>query len=230
LVLAVIARLNEIPPMLHQNLDLIKRLDALQVKKQKPCTPLPRDVALLVAETKVDLAMQTYELLDQHAKAVRWWWGGARACQRAGVSLAFREQLDRYLVMRSGNPKTQVDCVLPRRASIVRASLTATPQPLSPQALNMEVDPNEPTYCVCGQVAFGEMISCKFARAGWRELASLTPPHLQATTRIASKSGSTCNASAARSGAWTRKRGFAPLVRKPSSSPLQHQHNSRIAQ
>lgn len=26
--------------------------------------------------------------------------------------------------------------------------------------MDMPVDPNEPTYCICGQVSFGEMICC----------------------------------------------------------------------
>lgn len=26
--------------------------------------------------------------------------------------------------------------------------------------MDMPVDPNEPTYCICSQVSFGEMIAC----------------------------------------------------------------------
>ena len=29
-----------------------------------------------------------------------------------------------------------------------------------PDVLDMPVDPNEPTYCICGQVSYGEMIGC----------------------------------------------------------------------
>jgi len=28
------------------------------------------------------------------------------------------------------------------------------------RVLNMPVDPNEPTYCLCNQVSYGEMIAC----------------------------------------------------------------------
>ncbi len=28
------------------------------------------------------------------------------------------------------------------------------------QDINMPVDPNEPTYCVCQRVSFGEMVGC----------------------------------------------------------------------
>jgi len=67
--------------------------------------------------------MQTYDVLDQHAK-----------------------KLDRYL----SNFGNNAACELRDSKNEV----------VSPRALNMEVDPNEPTYCICGQVAFGEMISC----------------------------------------------------------------------
>lgn len=31
---------------------------------------------------------------------------------------------------------------------------------LATEVLDMPVDPNEPTYCFCNQVSFGEMIAC----------------------------------------------------------------------
>lgn len=30
----------------------------------------------------------------------------------------------------------------------------------SAEVLDMPVDPNEPTYCLCNQVSYGEMIGC----------------------------------------------------------------------
>ena len=32
--------------------------------------------------------------------------------------------------------------------------------PVPQEVLDMPVDPNEPTYCLCGQVSYGEMIGC----------------------------------------------------------------------
>ena len=38
---------------------------------------------------------------------------------------------------------------------------TTPVHPSIPQeVLDMPVDPNEPTYCLCGQVSYGEMIGC----------------------------------------------------------------------
>ena len=57
----------------------------------------------------------------------------------------------------------------PRRGSRVppsKPSGITTPPPLGTYAdpandvLDMPVDPNEPTYCLCHQVSFGEMIGC----------------------------------------------------------------------
>lgn len=33
-------------------------------------------------------------------------------------------------------------------------------QTASTDVLDMPVDPNEPTYCLCHQVSFGEMVGC----------------------------------------------------------------------
>lgn len=43
-----------------------------------------------------------------------------------------------------------VDSVLPGLAGITHTS----------DVLDMPVDPNEPTYCLCHQVSYGEMIGC----------------------------------------------------------------------
>jgi len=117
---ALLAHLNEIPPILNRNLDLIRNLDFLNIKRARPLNKRQHDLALYVEKLKEELAMQTYELLDQHAK-----------------------ELDRYLLT----------------ATHVNGDNKAVPAQ-SPRSLNMEIDPNEPTYCTCGQVAFGEMISC----------------------------------------------------------------------
>jgi hypothetical protein len=29
-----------------------------------------------------------------------------------------------------------------------------------PSVVELEIDPNEPTYCICNKVSFGEMIAC----------------------------------------------------------------------
>jgi inhibitor of growth protein 4 len=35
-----------------------------------------------------------------------------------------------------------------------------SPKEGRPELIDMPVDPNEPTYCICQQVSYGEMIAC----------------------------------------------------------------------
>jgi inhibitor of growth protein 4 len=40
------------------------------------------------------------------------------------------------------------------------AAIAASLLPVPQEVLDMPVDPNEPTYCLCQQVSYGEMIGC----------------------------------------------------------------------
>ena len=42
-------------------------------------------------------------------------------------------------------------------AAATEASTAATPTGME---LELPVDPNEPTYCLCNQVSYGEMVAC----------------------------------------------------------------------
>lgn len=44
----------------------------------------------------------------------------------------------------------------------------------SPDVLDMPVDPNEPTYCLCAQVSYGEMIGCDNADVRNRRVSLIT--------------------------------------------------------
>ncbi len=44
--------------------------------------------------------------------------------------------------------------------SLADAAGGATPRDTALEVLDMPVDPNEPTYCLCHQVSYGEMIGC----------------------------------------------------------------------
>lgn len=46
-----------------------------------------------------------------------------------------------------------------KSASDVRGPLGVNGVPLGAE-VEMPIDPNEPTYCTCGRVSFGEMIGC----------------------------------------------------------------------
>jgi hypothetical protein len=41
--------------------------------------------------------------------------------------------------------------------------------------IDMPIDPNEPTYCICNRVSFGEMVGCDNPDVRARLLALITP-------------------------------------------------------
>jgi hypothetical protein len=46
------------------------------------------------------------------------------------------------------------------RAKVPTEQPVPVPLPLPPIDLELPVDPNEPTYCLCNQVSYGEMVAC----------------------------------------------------------------------
>jgi hypothetical protein len=46
------------------------------------------------------------------------------------------------------------------RAKVPTEQSVPVPVPLPPIDLELPVDPNEPTYCLCNQVSYGEMVAC----------------------------------------------------------------------
>lgn len=48
------------------------------------------------------------------------------------------------------------------RSRLAATASTATTAAANPPAMDLDlpVDPNEPTYCLCNQVSYGEMVAC----------------------------------------------------------------------
>lgn len=57
------------------------------------------------------------------------------------------------------NPTNNVANVAAETGSLTGA-LVGAGVAHSAEVLDMPVDPNEPTYCLCNQVSYGEMIGC----------------------------------------------------------------------
>ncbi|XP_076328499.1 inhibitor of growth protein 5 isoform X1 [Tachypleus tridentatus] len=132
-------------------------------------------------DDKVQLAMQTYEMVDKHIR-------------RLDADLArFEADLkDKALSMQSSDSEssqkkkgrkskekcekkkarlrgTSSDEDIPKSARKKLKGQVPLPEPVPVPALgithpsdvlDMPVDPNEPTYCLCHQVSYGEMIGC----------------------------------------------------------------------
>lgn len=98
------------------------------------------DKARIYADDKVEIAMQTYNLVDKHI----------RSLESLGGSQATNQEAN-------GTPgpfdKSQ-------RSGLSGDGAAIGGEAAEPLTVDMPLDPNEPKYCTCHQVSFGEMIAC----------------------------------------------------------------------
>ncbi|KAI4365344.1 hypothetical protein MLD38_021337 [Melastoma candidum] len=131
--------------------------DALE--EQKHC--------LSIADEKVALAVQAYDLVDSHIQQLDQYMKkindqlqrekdssastGLSASTLDGTAKSGRSGEGG----RGGRKKTRVTNV-----ESTEAETTAGNMNPSGMDLDLPVDPNEPTYCFCNQVSYGEMVAC----------------------------------------------------------------------
>ncbi|XP_064642996.1 inhibitor of growth protein 5-like [Lineus longissimus] len=135
-------------------------------------------------DDKVQLAMQTYEMVDKHIrrldsdlarfeaelkeKAV-----SAKSGVVPGGGTSEPEKGKKGDKKKKKNQKDDYDDEIPKKKKRksqlpLQPDIETTPTvpaiPISithpSDVLDMPVDPNEPTYCLCHQVSYGEMIGC----------------------------------------------------------------------
>ncbi|EPY83355.1 inhibitor of growth protein 5-like protein [Camelus ferus] len=94
------------------------------------------------SDDKVQLAMQTYEMVDKHIR-------------RLDADLA-RFEADLKDKMEGSDFESSGGRGLKSKSEFSDTILSVHPS----DVLDMPVDPNEPTYCLCHQVSYGEMIGC----------------------------------------------------------------------
>ncbi|KAL8479776.1 hypothetical protein ACS0TY_026639 [Phlomoides rotata] len=119
--------------------------------------------ALRIADEKVALATQAYDLVDTHIQ------------QLDQYLKKFDEDLkraERESMAAAGSPPTHDNTVKAGRSGETsnrgrkktRLATAATTAAAAASSTSMElelpVDPNEPTYCFCNQVSYGEMVAC----------------------------------------------------------------------
>ncbi|XP_046850306.1 inhibitor of growth protein 4-like isoform X1 [Xenia sp. Carnegie-2017] len=126
-----------------------------------------------LSEDKVQLAMQTYEMVDKHIRKLDF--------DLARFEADLKEQHEQELAASDEENKDSKSRKKKRKKSRGKstgaesarkkkrsdepvipplAAVTAFLPSPDVQVLDMPVDPNEPTYCLCHQVSYGEMIGC----------------------------------------------------------------------
>uniref|UniRef100_A0A6G1SF99 Inhibitor of growth protein n=1 Tax=Aceria tosichella TaxID=561515 RepID=A0A6G1SF99_9ACAR len=100
--------------------------------------------ARLSTDDKVELATQTYDLIDKHIRRLESLSGAQNINQQGSDETETSST-------KSGQRKGA------HKGNESPESRTVTPKPFT---VDMPPDPNEPRYCTCQQVSFGEMIAC----------------------------------------------------------------------
>jgi len=117
------------------------------------------------SDSKVNLAIQTYELVDKHIRKLDADLAKFESeMKEAGGRLSQTESEDDEKVTEKKVTKKKKKVISKEDES--KKPATTVPTTASAQSVtdipivDMPVDPNEPTYCLCQQVSYGEMIGC----------------------------------------------------------------------
>nr|XP_043610602.1 PHD finger protein ING1 isoform X2 [Erigeron canadensis] len=117
--------------------------------------------AIRIADEKVALAVQAYDLVDAHIQQLDQYLkrleGQRREKENAAAtgSPALNADGNGKPVKEGGRGGRKKS----RLAAVASTGTTTTSNPPS-MDLDLPVDPNEPTYCLCNQVSYGEMVAC----------------------------------------------------------------------
>uniref|UniRef100_G3PAK5 Inhibitor of growth family, member 5a n=1 Tax=Gasterosteus aculeatus aculeatus TaxID=481459 RepID=G3PAK5_GASAC len=126
------------------------------------------------SDDKVQLAMQTYEMVDKHIRRLDADLARFENELKEKLELSGYESTEGRSVKKPetrglrdkrasrGRAKKASDEDSPKKKKIKNSpELSDALLPMQPSdVLDMPVDPNEPTYCLCHQVSYGEMIGC----------------------------------------------------------------------
>ncbi|XP_015931104.1 inhibitor of growth protein 4 [Parasteatoda tepidariorum] len=136
--------------------------------------------ALDYGDDKVQLAMQTYEMVDKHIRRLDADLARFEADLKDKALNPIVNETDSNTHKKKNRKTNEKEKKKRRGASdddeipksvrkklkqqIIQPEITALPAALTithpSDVLDMPVDPNEPTYCFCHQVSYGEMIGC----------------------------------------------------------------------
>jgi len=115
------------------------------------------------SDVKVNLAISTYEMVDRHIRKLD--------ADLAKFESEMKEAGGRLSQTESeGEEEKEKKQKQKKKKGVIKEERPKTPLAPATNGLNvsntdipivdMPVDPNEPTYCLCQQVSYGEMIGC----------------------------------------------------------------------
>ncbi|KAK4761155.1 hypothetical protein SAY87_006048 [Trapa incisa] len=126
--------------------------------------------SIRLADEKVALAAQAYELVDQHIQQLDQYLKKFSEEMHREISSGGVAAASSNLSSRSGRvsetgrggrkKKMRLTTAAAAVTSATELASTAAAVNTAGMDLDLPVDPNEPTYCFCNQVSFGEMVAC----------------------------------------------------------------------
>ncbi|VDK70238.1 unnamed protein product [Onchocerca ochengi] len=169
--------LSTLPCDLAKNLQGIRKYD---IECHKRSAEIDRKLRIFtlfaeierLSNEKIRLASDTYELVDKHIRrldndsvklqaTIRQKYLDAAAATAAKANKNGDEMLDRKrksVANRKDKKKLKEDHWSQKSAASASTSFQSFLD--APSVMEMPVDPNEPTYCICHQVSHGQMIMC----------------------------------------------------------------------
>ncbi|XP_066358687.1 PHD finger protein ING1-like [Miscanthus floridulus] len=131
------------------------------IEEQKHC--------VRIADEKVALATQTYDLVDAHIQQLDQFMrkleeirqekeAAAAVTPGTAVATTATPTVNVGVTTSDATPKSGRSGERGRGGR--KKFKVPTEQPVPPIDLELPVDPNEPTYCLCNQVSYGEMVAC----------------------------------------------------------------------
>ncbi|EOY05425.1 PREDICTED: PHD finger protein ING1 isoform X1 [Theobroma cacao] len=128
--------------------------------------------SIRIADEKVALAIQAYDLVDSHIQQLDQYLKksdeelrrereNAAATASSGPSPDSTTKSGRPSESgRGGRKKTRLATAAAAAAAAAATEVAAAAANPTGMELDLPVDPNEPTYCLCNQVSYGEMVAC----------------------------------------------------------------------
>lgn len=116
-----------------------------------------------IADEKVALAVQAYDLVDAHIQQLDQYLRRSdeerRAREISAAAAVSAQSSEGDTKSGKGSETSGRGGRKKTRLGAVAATAAVVPEP-PVMDLDLPVDPNEPTYCFCNQVSYGEMVAC----------------------------------------------------------------------
>lgn len=139
--------------------------DSLHIKFSDEAVDEQRH-AVRIADEKVALAVQAYDLVDTHIQQLDQYLRKLEEIRHekenastAGSPAPTDSNAKSRRSGEGGRGGRKKATRVPATATTAAPAATTSANP-SGMDLDIPVDPNEPTYCICNQVSYGEMIAC----------------------------------------------------------------------